>query len=84
MKKDSTKLNIAPLIIGCLIFLAVDYYALWYLYIRVAPSFTEKTVELGLGEVSLNADDYLTGMHIFHSDAWVDTSKLQHCSGRIF
>ena len=76
MKKESDKFNIAPLIIGCLIFLAVDYYALWYLYIRVTPSFTEKTVELGTAEVSLNADDYLTGMHIFHSDAWVDTSKL--------
>ncbi len=78
LKKESDKFNIAPLIIGCLIFLALDYYALWYLYIRVEPAFTEKTIELGTEQVSLNADDYLTGLHVFHSDAWVDTSKLNN------
>ncbi len=76
MKNKPNNKGIVPLIIGGIIFLAADYFSLWYFLVRVSPKFEEKTIELGLEEVSLDADDYLTGLHFFHSDAWVDTSGL--------
>lgn len=76
MKNKSDNKGIAALIIGGIIFLAADYFSLWYFLVRVSPKFEEKTIELGIEEVSLDADDYLTGLHFFHSDAWVDTSGL--------
>ncbi|MBO4904477.1 MAG: hypothetical protein J5367_04580, partial [Lachnospiraceae bacterium] len=76
MENRSNNKGIVPLIIGCIIFLAADYFGLWYFLVRVSPKFEETTIELGCEEVSLDADDYLTGLHIFHSDAWVDTSDL--------
>ncbi len=69
------KVILLPILLGAF-FLLIDYFLSWFFFLRVAPSFKERTLELGRAQISPYPEDYLTGLDIFSRNVIVDISEV--------
>ncbi len=63
-------------IVFCALFLLVDYFCIWFYFLRVVPKHRSYFSELGSEDVSTDPDDYLTGISFLHKRYGVDASKV--------